>query len=434
MKIDLADFAKKNQTVAVAVSGGSDSMALLHYMQNNAELFGFKVIALNVEHGIRGDSSISDTKFVKEYCDKNDIEVVCYDIDTLSYAKQEKLSIEQAARILRYNCFFDCIKSGKCDKVATAHHLRDNAESVLLNLFRGTGIKGLIGINENYSDKIIRPFLNVSKEEIEEYIKENSIPFVTDETNLSDDYTRNNLRHNVLNEIKKIFPEAEKSIARLSAIARLEDDYLDKSAKEATIIKNGVAEIVLPIHRAVFNRAVIIAIKSLGVEKDWQKAHIDSVYSLTELENGSKISLPKGIIATREYDRIVLSIPCSTPALEIPFSVGKTFFGDSIITAEKVCSITDLKSGFYADLDKIPKTAVIRYKRDGDTFNKFGGGTKKLSDYFTDVKIPLRLRNTVPVIADKSNVLAILGVAISEHIKIDKQTLNIIKFTKEENL
>lgn len=434
MKIDLTDFTNKNETVAVAVSGGSDSMALLHYMQSNAGLYGFKVIALNIEHGIRGETSVRDTDFVKNYCDKHGIGIVCYRVDSLSYAREKKLSVEQSARELRYNCFYDCIESGKCDKVATAHHLRDNAESVLFNLFRGTGIKGLTGISANYSDKIIRPFLSVSKEEIDDYIAKHSIPFVTDETNLSDDYTRNCLRHNVLPEIKKIFPEAEKCIARLSEIARTEDDFMEESAKNAVSFENGVAKIVLPLHRAVFNRAVITALKLLGIEKDWQKTHIDNAYSLTSLENGSQISLPKGIVAIKEYDRISFTVPENHCETEIPFSEGKSVLDNNTITVDKVGKVSDLKDGFYADLDKIPQTAVIRYKKDGDTFTKFGGGTKKLCDYFTDVKLPLRMRSSVPVLADGHEVLAIFGMAISDKIRVDKKTLNIIRLTREEIL
>ncbi|MCQ2400233.1 MAG: tRNA lysidine(34) synthetase TilS, partial [Clostridia bacterium] len=165
-------------------------------------------------------------------CTKNKIPVLTYSVDSVKTAKAEHLSVEQSARKLRYDCFFDAIRSGKCTKVATAHHLRDNAESVLINLFRGTGIKGVSGINANYSDKIIRPFLSVSKEEINRYINENAIPYVTDETNFDDDYTRNFIRLHVLPKIKEIFPEAEKSIARFSAIAKIEDEFMDEVAEK----------------------------------------------------------------------------------------------------------------------------------------------------------------------------------------------------------
>ena len=182
-------------------------------MLTESKKFPFNVVAINVEHGIRGENSVKDTEFVKKFCDDNGVNLFCYSVDSLTYASENKLSIEQAARKLRYDCFFDALNKGLCDKVATAHHLSDLTESVLINVFRGTGIKGVVGI-KNYNDKIIRPFLNVKKQDIDEYLKENDIPFVTDETNLLDDYTRNRVRHFVVPEIKKIFPEVEKSIAR----------------------------------------------------------------------------------------------------------------------------------------------------------------------------------------------------------------------------
>lgn len=306
MKIDLSKIVSKNQTVAVAVSGGSDSMALLHFMTANAKKYGIKVIALNVEHGIRGEASKSDTEFVKSFCRSRDIELLTYSFDALKKAKTDKLSIEQAARVLRYECFFKAIDEGKCDKVATAHHRRDNVESVLLNLFRGTGLKGVAGINANYEDKIIRPFLTVSKEEIIAYMTENSVPYITDETNFSDDYTRNYIRLNVLPKIREAFPEVEKSISRFAEIAKSEDEFMDGVAKSVVKLKEDSAEISLPVHPAVFSRAAIIALKNLGIEKDWEKVHIDAAYALNNKENGTKINLPKNLCAVKEYDKIVI--------------------------------------------------------------------------------------------------------------------------------
>jgi tRNA(Ile)-lysidine synthase len=170
MQISLEKFISKNETIAVAVSGGGDSMALLHYMQNNAKKYLFNVIAINVEHGIRGNDSISDTNFVISYCKDNNIPLLTYSVDCVAFAESHKLSLEQAGRILRYQIFNQAITDKKCDKVATAHHLQDNVESVLFNLFRGTGLKGLAGIDEQFENKIIRPLLDLSKTEIEEYL------------------------------------------------------------------------------------------------------------------------------------------------------------------------------------------------------------------------------------------------------------------------
>ncbi len=430
MKIDFSKTISHNDVVAVALSGGADSMALLHYMQKNAKNSSFKVIALNVEHGIRGESSKKDTEFVKTFCRDNNVELLTYTVDSVKHAQEKNLSIEQSARELRYGCFFDAIKSGKCTKVATAHHQADNAESILFNLLRGTGIKGVAGILENYDGKIIRPMLNVSKDEILNYVNENAIPFVTDETNLVDDYTRNYLRLNVIPEIKKIFPEAEKSITRFAQIAKYEDEFMHLEAQKHVRFIDGRAEIDIPLHNALLSRAVIIALKGLGLEKDWEKAHVDGVIGLCSQLNGDKISLKGGVIAIKEYDKIVLYIKPISPDCEFSYQIGSFDFGKIKIEIKSVERQTNLKIGLKADEDKIPKNAVIRFKKDGDKFTKFGGGTKSLGDFMTDKKIPLRVRDEFPLVAVDNDVLVIFGVAISDKIKVDKTTTKVVEFIK----
>ncbi len=411
----------------MAVSGGRDSMSLLHFLSNNAASLGIKVIALNVEHGIRGESSIADTEFVKAYCEKTGIPLLTYSVNALEKANAEKLSVEQAARILRYECFNDALTSNKCDKIATAHHQDDNVETVLFNLFRGTGLKGLSGIKKIREDKIIRPFLDIDGAQISEYADKHGVPFVTDETNLSDDYTRNYIRHNITPKIKEIFPELNKSIARLSKIAERDDEYLTEQACQKLEHINGRVELSFPCPPALLGRAIIIALKKLGVTKDWEKAHIDDVTKLAELNNGAKISLPKGITAIKEYDKIVLYKESNKALDEISFSVSTFDIANKTVVIKRVeKNAIELKKGFYADLDKIPSTAVLRARRQGDTFTKFGGGTKSLGDYFTDLKIPLRERDEQILIADGNQVLAIIGVAVSQKIKVDDNTLKIV--------
>jgi len=419
----------KGETIAVALSGGADSMALIHYLSSISNDFGFKVIAINVEHGIRGEDSISDSLFVKDYCDKNDIPLLFYSVDAPKKAKDDKLSIEQAARLLRYECFYRAISEKKCDKVATAHHQSDNAESILFNLFRGTGLKGLCGIKGNFDGLIIRPFLSISKDEINEYVSKNQIPFVQDKTNLDDQYTRNYIRLNILPKIKEIFPDIDKNLYRLGEILSLEDDFLDQTAKSALVKDDEFAfSISLDVHPAIFSRAVILALKNLGVEKDWEKQHVDSALSLIDLKNGSKATLLNGVVAIREYDRIVLYLDGKKDQNDMPFTIGNFVFFDKTYSIVLANNSVDLKSGLFADLDKIPKTAVIRTKKDGDKFTKFGGGTKLLSDYFTDKKIPLRIRDNLPVLADGNQILVIFGVAVSENVKVDEQTKTILRF------
>ena len=428
MFVKFNSLVKKGERVAVALSGGMDSMALLHYAHNNADALGINVVAINVEHGIRGEESISDTNFVKEYCAKNDIPLFCYAVDSVKVAKEQKLSIEQSARKLRYECFFDAIAKGNCDKVATAHHQSDNAESVLFNLLRGSGIKGARGIDSNYDNKIIRPFLSLSKKEIENYVEENGIPFVTDSTNFDDDYTRNFLRLNVIPKIKEVFPEMEQSLTRFAEICTLEDDFMQSLALKNVEIDATHTSIKLPIDRALFNRCAIIALKSLGVKKDWEKSHIDSAFALTKNQNGTNINLLGNVVAIKEYDKLVFYKNSSTSSWNATLAEGEFKHENGVV---KIISVKDdqidLKTGFFVDKDKIPNGSVIRFQQDGDVFTKYGGGTKKLCDYFTDKKIPRRLRNSIPIIANENIVYAIFGVAVSENAKVTEDTKTILQ-------
>ncbi len=426
MLLDLSRFNLEGKAVAVAISGGSDSVALIHYMKSKADKFRFSLKAVNVEHGIRGESSKKDSLFVKNLCTALEIPLRTFCVDAPAFSKQNKLSLEEGARVLRYKCFSRAIDEGFCDLVATAHHESDNFESLLFNLFRGTGADGVSGIDEITEKGIIRPLLKTSKKEINTYIKENALSFVVDESNFDDKYTRNYLRQKIIPIIKKIFPSAEKSGARFSEIVSQDAEFLNEEAKKQVTLYGDRAEIK-PCHPALFNRAVIIALKHLGVKKDWEKKHLDDSYSLLQKENGKSVNLLGGVVAIKEYDKIVFFKPINGKKEEISFFIGESTVFGQMVKVSLVGKPKNLKDGFYADEGKIPQTAVIRTKKEGDTFTKFGGGTKSLGDFLTDSKIPLRKRKTLPLIADGKEILAIFGVAISDKIRVDGNTKNVIK-------
>ena len=433
MQVNLKKLLNPNETIAVALSGGADSVALLHYLLSVKDLYSVNIVALNVEHGIRGIASKHDTQFVIELCKQLNVPLLQYEVDSPTYAKEQKLTLEQAARALRYDCFFDAINSNKCNKVATAHHSLDNVESVLFNLFRGTGINGVTGIEENFEQKIIRPFLCVDKAQINDYVTKNNLAYVTDQSNFDDSFTRNHIRLNVINEIKKSFPEVEKSVSRFCTIAKIENDYMDKQAQSALKLSANHAEITLPLHPALISRCAIKAMQALGTVKDWEKVHVDAINSLVLSANGTKINLKNNLIAVKEYDKITIYKNQPKTEKETPFTLGCVQFNGVTLSVSKVDNVNSLKDGLYADADKIPKSAIIRTKRDGDKFTKFGGGTKKLNDYLTDKKIPLRIRDNLLVIADGNDILAIFDLAISDKIKVDENTENIISLTINKN-
>ena len=427
----------KGETIAVALSGGKDSVALLYSLLSVKDKLGIIVKAVNIEHGIRGATSKRDSMFVADLCQKLSVPLKTYQLDCVKFSEENRYGIEEGARIARYDCFKSAIGEGFCDKVATAHHLSDSVETLLFNLFRGASLSGMTGIkSERNNGKIIRPFADTPKSEIEKYVADNGLPFVDDETNFESVYSRNYIRNEIMPVVSARFPEAEKSIGRFLKIAESENDFLEELAKKSLTRDGNAYVISIDTPDCIFARSVVLAMKSLGIAKDYVKLHVDAVLSLKNLVSGSKISLPRNVYAAREYDKIAIYKAVKSDGnFEKPFAlgyidgaIGKLSFGE---INEKEKNVNELKYGrsLVFDLNKLPKSAVIRYKRSGDYFKKFGGGRKKLNDYFTDKKIPLRLRDSIPLVCAGSEVYIICGIEISDLIKVDKGTEKVVQCT-----
>ena len=205
-------FAGK--TIGVALSGGRDSVALA-YALKKADV---SLIAVNVEHGIRGESSVNDSKFVEEFCKKYDIPLLSFSVDVPSFCKQNGYTTEQGARILRYDIFDKVLSDGKCDFIALAHHADDQVETVFMRIIRGTGVRGLCGMSA-VSGKYIRPLLDCTREDINDFIAKNELPYVDDETNFDTDYTRNFCARNLKKSSKDflLFARLCQGFARMRA-------------------------------------------------------------------------------------------------------------------------------------------------------------------------------------------------------------------------
>ena len=432
------DLMKKGEVIAVALSGGKDSVCLLDMLLTEKGKLGITVKAVNIDHGIRGETSVRDSEFVKSLCDKFGVPLFFKKIDCVLFSEENGFSPEEGARILRYKVFDEVIKSGFCDKIATAHHASDRAETVLFNILRGASPLGASGISEeSRGGKIIRPMLTISRREIDDYAVRRGLSYVVDETNLETEYTRNFLRLEVLPLIEKRFPEAEKSILRFADTLKADEEYLTETTKKSVTEKNGEISFPCDLPYPIFLRASFYAMKKLGIQKDYEKIHGEAVYSLKNSENGKKITLPKNIFAVKDYDKITFyktiekGKPNDQTIFETPFALGEYEFAGKKYKFEIVGN-DSVKSGdnrLIADLLKIPDTAVLRNRRGGDVFRKFGGGTKKLKDYLIDKKVPSRERDKLLLLADGANVLIICGIEISDAIKVDKATRNVLQCT-----
>ena len=406
--------------VAVALSGGKDSVCLLHLLLSLREELNITIKAVHVDHSIRGKDSENDANFVKNYCEKLGVLVKVFKVDAPRFSKQNNLSLEQGARALRYGVFKSVLDSGFANLVATAHHKNDNFESLLFNIFRGTGLKGAGGIPSK-NGGVVRPLLSVTREEIDCYVQENNLPFTQDLTNFSSEFSRNYIRNEIVPKIVERFPNAVNAGAKFSAICKEEDEFLQKLSSEIITQKDGKLYIPLSSDGVLVKRAIILALSRLGLEKDYEYVHVLDVFNLKNLQSGAKITLPKSIVAQKEYDTILLYIDNEQKNQTVyPFRVGNFDFDGAVY------EISSIGGSLKFDGDKIPSGAVIRTRRDGDVFKKFGGGTKKLKEFLIDKKIPLSIRDKLPLIAKDNTVYLIFGVEISSDIKITSETTNIL--------
>lgn len=427
MDLNFDGLIKRGDRVAVAISGGKDSVALFDAMIKREAELGIEVLALNVEHGIRGESSVRDSEFVKKLCDNARKRALFYKVDALSRAEERGETVEQAARELRYECFFRAIESGFCDKVATAHHADDNAETMLLNIFRGCGTRGLCGIpREAYGGRVIRPMLNVTKEEIAAYIAQNRLIFVEDETNADDGYNRNYIRHNIMPLIGERYPEYRRGLIRLAAIATDENKILDDLAGEMVVCGDDVRITLMGEKMPLLPRAAVLALKAAGLTKDYEAVHVKDVCMLADKSAGASIDLPHGLRAVRGYGDIIICRAGSGEEFCFPFSQGEFDLPRGVLRIKKEDYPTGAKtekvaffakekanSVLYVCADERILGAVIRNRRTGDVIRKFGGGSVSLKEFLIDKKIERGIRDDLPICALGGEVVFVAGVEVS---------------------
>ncbi len=448
MKLSLFPQTYRNKRICVALSGGGDSVALLYALKERAGEWNISLSAVNVEHGIRGESSRADTEFVKELCTKENIPLFCFSENVPRLAEEWGMGVEAAARAVRYRVFLDILRQDKADYIATAHHAGDNAESVLFNLLRGSALTGAGGISEFVNawelaaaispetraedmdilrgKGIIRPLLSVPKSEILAYLRENKLEWREDESNADTGYTRNFLRQEVLAPARERFPSLDKALYNFSRAAREDDEFLYGLARQYLYEEGEVRFVAATeVFKPLFVRACLLALRHFDVEKDYTLQNLLDICAVAEGENGKAVDLPRGIVARREYGKIAFyrrpSFAGAGRSPEYPFGEGEFAFGKlcvRVVRGEHPAESFALRRPLYIDGARLPGYCVLRTRKEGDVFQKFGSGTKKLKDFFIDEKIPQRLRGGIPLVACGKEVFAVCGVEISEKVKI----------------
>ncbi|MDE5562846.1 MAG: tRNA lysidine(34) synthetase TilS [Clostridiales bacterium] len=415
----LAEYSEKR--LAVGVSGGRDSMCLLHAVLHCGVVKKENIIVVHVNHCLR-ETADGDEAFVREYCKQNQVEFTAKRIDVKSYAAANGLTIEQAARDLRYGVFFDLVKSGKADVILTAHHALDNAESVLMHLFRGTGLDGVRGIAKR--EKTVRPLLNIYPDELDEYVQKNGIKFVVDETNLIDDADRNFIRINVIPLIEQRYRGAVRAVNEFAKECDGVCDYLDDALDLSLITYDGGAVLVADnaLSTPLAARYVRKALEYFTLT-DITREQITRVTELAHMRTGAVVQLTGGIEAAKEYGCVALYIPRMSYDGETPIKLGVNLIDGLAVDIERSAAAPREAAGRCVDLDKL-QGAALRFRRDGDTFTPFGGGKKKLKQYFIGNKVPKRLRDRIPLICRGNEVLVIVGMQIADSVKQTDKTVN----------
>ena len=424
---------KSGDIVGVACSGGSDSMALLHFLNANRERFDIEVIAIHVNHNTR-ENDLRDQEFVANYCKENGIRFYKFKIEALSIARKKGGSLEDACREGRFGVFEGLKQRQIVDKLAIAHHNSDQAETILLHLLRGTGLSGASGMSFVRDDYYVRPFLSTLKNDIMQYIYENQIPYVEDEQNHTNIFSRNLLRNKILPELRLVWPNVDQALVDFGNICREDNDYInsminfDGIVAQENIVKIPLTYFVYP--QPVVTRILYKAFEMLGVVSDIERKHIMLLTSIARMgSNGAKFDLPKECRAFKEYEylTIVRAKPKLVIDTEWPFKLGATAISDfGKLKIKRSKDKTPVLGMLVADVDKIPQDAVWRMRKEGDIIQKFGGGTKTLKQYMIDKKIPQRLRDVTPVLAYGNDILAVAGVDISDKIKITEETKNAV--------
>lgn len=415
----LAEHSGKK--LAVGVSGGRDSMCLLHAVLHCGVVKKENITVVHVNHCLR-ETADNDEAFVREYCKQNNVEFTAKRVDVNAYAAANGLTIEQAARDLRYGVFFDLIKSGRADVILTAHHALDNAESVLMHLFRGAGLDGVRGMAER--EKTVRPLLNVYPDELDEYVKANGIKFVVDETNLMDDADRNFIRLNVIPLIEQRYGGVVRAVNEFAKECDGVCDYLD-STLDLSLITHDCGSVLInerALSTPLAARYVRRALEYFTLT-DITREQIARVTELAHMRTGAVVQLTGGIEAEKEYGGVALYIPRIPYDGETPIKLGANLIDGLAVDIERSAIAPRDAIGRCVDLDKL-NGAVLRFRRDGDTFTPFGGGKKKLKQYFIDNKVPKRLRDRIPLICRGNEVLVIVGMQIADSVKQTDKTVN----------
>jgi len=472
--INKYSMLSEDDCLLIGLSGGPDSVCLAVILDKLKKDFNLTLHALYVDHGLRPDEVDKEKEFCRGLCNKLEINFFSESVDVKSHVKRKGINIQEAARELRYKAYDNAAARIRATKIALGHNADDQAETLLMSLFRGSGRKGLSGIppvrNSGYRIQgsgfsvkndilIIRPLIEIERSEIEEFLLKDAgrsdhtpagaegcspLPFVVDSSNLKSDYFRNWVRLNVINELKKKNPALIRNISRTMDIIREEDEYLEivvtktlmrlisrKSSSAIELFLSPLQGIERPILRRVLRRAVDATEGLRGISL----AHIEDIISLIGAgASGDRIHLPGGIRVIREYsilkitsispvkiDEYELNPPCDIVIQEAGIRIKALF-------ENKGEGQDGSRDSVALDAESMIFPLKVRHRKNGDFFYPQGfGGRKKLQDYFVDEKISRDKRDSIPVIVSGNDIVWVAGYRADERFKVTDKTEKFLR-------
>ncbi len=434
---------ERNKIIA-AVSGGADSIVLLDLLAKEQEAFGLSIVVAHFNHQLRGVESEGDEQFVAQRARHYGFEFYVERANTAEYSRVTKTGIQDAARKLRYEFFDKLLISSGFDKIATAHHADDNAETILLNLFRGAGVQGLSGIPVYREDKkIVRPLLFAQREEIDLYVNAEQLTFRTDSSNAKDHYTRNFIRHNILPPVKKeVNPNLVMTLSRSAELFRELEAFLTYTARqsyELLIARKTDEELHLSISKlrgnpVLLQQYVIMLAADQLAHRKLDYDQVNAILDLTEGLTGSWVAISKEYVVFRDRENLVMRKTEPITDFKITVQPNHRYDFDKFKFASEVVESNtvqfDANGAEFVDADAVTgNELVLRSWGDGDSFVPLGMKTKKkISDFFVDAKIPIYEKHQIPILETKDGqVVWVCGQRIDDRFKITSATKRVMK-------
>ncbi|EOD01137.1 tRNA lysidine(34) synthetase TilS [Caldisalinibacter kiritimatiensis] len=443
------NLIEKVDNVLLGLSGGPDSLALFYILKDLQQEIEFKLHVAHVNHKVRGKEADEDEKFVRDICNRYKVPFYSKSVDMKGYAKKKKLSEEEAGREIRYNFFYEIINKLGGGKIAVAHNKDDQGETLIMRVLRGTGIDGLVGM-DYINGNIIRPLLDVTREEIEKFCEENNIKPRIDKTNLKPIYGRNKIRLELIPYIQENFNEGIiDTLFRMSRVIKMDSKFLNDYSygefKKIVIEESNnkvVADLnkLVDMHKSIKARVIRLCIEKINKDlKGIEEKHVSQVIELIDKGiTGKRVNISNNINVSISYDKVVFIKQRSQKNKKQGFKYklniyDKTYIPElnavinSKIIDKKELEIYANKNRKYFNYDNIKGDLYVKTREPGDRFIPLGmKGSKKIKDFFIDQKVPREKRDIIPIVEDEAHILWIIGYRISELYKITDNTDKVL--------